>query len=260
MKSVLTNKVDLILLDIMMPGMDGYSVFARLRAEPLTQKIPVIFVTALDLEQHEIVGLDMGAVDYLTKPINPDITKLRIRNQLELKRARDHFEKLATIDGLTGIFNRRHFDELFTQEWQRSRRSGSLLSILLMDIDYFKLFNDNYGHGAGDDCLRKVAGCLSGRLERATDIVARYGGEEFVCLLPETNRDGARHIGERLRSCIAALKIPHAHSPSADHITISIGGATIKPEKTTSPQDLLNLSDQRLYEAKRLGRNRLVHG
>ncbi len=248
---------DLILLDVMMPGMDGYSVCSKLQDHPLTKKIPVIFVTALEQEQHEIIGLGLGAIDYLTKPVNPAITQLRIRNYLELKRARDYFENLSLIDGLTGIYNRRSFDERLRLEWPRAVRSGSPLSILLMDIDYFKLFNDNYGHQTGDDCLRRVATALNGNIERSTDLLARYGGEEFVCLLPGTGNEGACHFGDRLRRSVADLGIPHAHSKAAPSVTISLGCASITPDKDARWEDLVKTADDNLYKAKEAGRNRI---
>ena len=252
-----TQMPKLILLDIMMPNMDGYAVFAKLREIPNTKDIPVIFVTSLDQEGHEVFGLELGAVDYITKPINPGIARLRVRNQLELKKARDYLEKLSTIDGLTGIANRRFFDNQLVLEWQRSIRSKAPLTLIMLDIDFFKPFNDNYGHCAGDECLRKVASSIAGSMRRTTDIAARYGGEEFVCLLPDTTLEGAVQIGEQLRSNIVDLKIPHDHSQIANHVTLSVGCATATPSLESYPKDLLILADTNLYRAKKNGRNRV---
>ena len=178
---------DLILLDVMMPEMDGYEVCTRLKGDTKTQTIPIIFVTAMDHEEEETKGLNVGAIDYLAKPIRPAIVRARVRNHLELKRYRDNLECLSSTDGLTGIANRRRFDEFLDREWLRARRCQTPLSLILMDIDLFKGYNDHYGHLAGDDCLRHLAREMTACLRRPTDLVARYGGEEFACLLPDTD-------------------------------------------------------------------------
>lgn len=249
---------DLILLDIMMPSMDGYKVCEKLRKDDFTQSIPVIFVTALEQTQYEMTGLESGAVDYLTKPINPGIAKLRVRNHLQLKQARDQLERLADTDGLTDIPNRRYFDQRMIQEWYRALRTQSFLSLLIADIDFFKAFNDSYGHLVGDKCLKRLTKTLSENLVRATDMVARYGGEEFVCLLPNTDHKGLYLIGEKLRHAVSALKIPHRNSKVADHVTLSLGGATMVPDSGRNPEELLKIADQNLYKAKKEGRNRLI--
>ncbi|HQN19877.1 MAG TPA: PleD family two-component system response regulator [Syntrophobacteraceae bacterium] len=246
---------DLILLDIVMPQMDGYEVCARLKADPRTQTIPVIFVTAMDLEEDETKGLALGAIDYITKPIRPPIVRARVRNHLELKRYRDLLERLTTTDGLTGIANRRRFDAFLESEWSRARRSQKPLSLIMLDIDFFKAFNDHYGHLAGDDCLRQVAQCLDGRVRRPADLVARYGGEEFACLLPETNAMGAATMAKRFLESMNELNIPHAYSEAADHVTLSMGVATIIPLIGQPSSELVRRADQLLYEAKQNGRN-----
>lgn len=246
---------DLILLDIVMPQMDGYEVCARLKADPRTRTIPVIFVTAMDLEEDETKGLALGAIDYIIKPIRPPIVRARVRNHLELKRYRDLLERLTTTDGLTGIANRRRFDAFLESEWSRARRSQKPLSLIMLDIDFFKAFNDHYGHLAGDDCLRQVAQCLDGRVRRPADLVARYGGEEFACLLPETNAMGAATMAKRFLESMNELNIPHAYSEAADHVTLSMGVATIIPLIGQPSSELVRRADQLLYEAKQNGRN-----
>ncbi|MBF0399771.1 MAG: diguanylate cyclase [Magnetococcales bacterium] len=249
---------DLILLDIMMPEMDGYAVCEHLKKDPRTADIPVIFITALNQVGDESKGLQLGAIDYITKPISPDLVLLRVRNHMQFKKMSDRFRDMATLDGLTGIPNRRRFDQFLTQEWHRSLRAKSPLSLILMDIDFFKPYNDNYGHSAGDDCLRTVAQALATCLTRATDLVARYGGEEFVCVLPETDSAGAVQFGEKIRHAISRLQIPHAYSKTGPHVTISLGVTTSIPSQAAKPEELICVADQNLYRAKDEGRNRLA--
>lgn len=249
--------VDLVLLDIMMPGMNGYELCHRLKADPATCNIPVIFITAMSEVEDETRGLEIGAVDYITKPFTMAIVKARVRTHLELKRHRDLLENLSSLDGLTGIPNRRRFDEVARKEWKRSIREGVPLSLLLIDIDGFKAFNDNYGHLAGDDCLKQVATTLAHVIRRPSDFLARYGGEEFVALLPRTDRAGAAIVAEQMREAVAGLGIPHAHSPTAPNLTISLGVATVLPTIRHSLSGLIDAGDQALYRAKHGGRNRV---
>ncbi len=258
LERAMTARPDLILLDIMMPGMDGYEVCRRLKAEPATQDIPVIFVTALGAEADEARGLQAGAIDYITKPISPAIVRMRVHNHLELKRHRDLLAEMATLDGLTGIANRRRFDELLQLEWHRARRTGHPLSLLMIDIDHFKRYNDRYGHLQGDDCLRAVAQALCRAMQRGGDLVARYGGEEFVCILAETDAAGAQAVAERLLAQVAALQIPHEDSPVAPQVTISIGYCTATSLSGHTWQQLVSCADRNLYQAKQAGRNRVA--
>lgn len=248
---------DLILLDVVMPDMDGYEVCAKLKADEKTRDIPVIFVTAMDQEEDESKGLNAGVIDYITKPVRSSIVKARVRNHLELKRYRDLLKELSTVDGLTGIPNRRRFDEVLESEWRRARRNQTPLSLLLMDIDFFKAYNDHYGHVAGDDCLRQLAKGLAEIVRRPADLVARYGGEEFVLLLPDTDADGAIWVANRVQEKVKHLNIPHVYSTVADHVTFSIGAATLVPTDNETLFDLIQCADKLLYAAKQNGRNRV---
>ena len=254
---VARDNPDLVLLDVMMPGMDGYDVCRRLKQQPETQNIPVIFVTARTETVDEELGLNLGAVDYIAKPFHLAIVKSRVRNHINLKLKTDLLESLALLDGLTNIPNRRRFDEALEQEWKRSVRTGTPLSLIMSDIDFFKRYNDNYGHGMGDICLKQVATALAAAITRPSDLVARYGGEEFVALLPETDAEGARLIAERFRSNAEALQIPHERSDASRWVTVSVGVASLIPKAEDAFQELMKQADHMLYRAKELGRNRV---
>lgn len=252
---------DLILLDVMMPGKNGYEVCREIKDNPSTREIPVIFLTGRGNEQDEVTGFQAGAVDYITKPFNPLIGIARINTHIELKRRGDMLERLAGLDGLTGIPNRRKFDEFFDAEWKRCQRHGDPLSVLLADIDYFKRYNDFYGHAMGDSTLKKVASIISQSAPRVEDLTARYGGEEFVCVLPQTTQAGACEVAGRILQRINALNIPHEQSDAAEHVTLSIGVASTIPEIGAAKDELVENADKALYQAKRAGRNqKFVHG
>ncbi|MDK2954622.1 MAG: hypothetical protein PWQ57_118 [Desulfovibrionales bacterium] len=248
---------DLILLDVMMPEMDGYEVLKRLKRNHRTRNIPVIFVTSKNQLEDEIRGLSLGAVDYISKPFYVPIVKARVKNHMELKRKTDLLERLALLDGLTGIPNRRKFDIHFKRELRRVARSGLPLSVIMADIDYFKGYNDHLGHGAGDDCLRLTARALSLQLKRPGDLAARYGGEEFSVVLPETDLQGALALAEAMRNAVAELKIEHPASPVGEYVTMSLGLAVAIPAKDAEPAQLLAVADNQLYKSKQLGRNRV---
>ncbi|MCX7708992.1 MAG: diguanylate cyclase [Clostridia bacterium] len=249
----------LILLDIIMPVMDGYEVCRRIKENPVTREIPVIFVTSMDEENDEAKGLELGAIDYITKPFSIPIVKIRVKNQLELKRHRDLLERLSSLDGLTGIPNRRQFDFFLEHEWQNAIRTQLPISLIMMDIDFFKAFNDNYGHLSGDDCLKKVAKALENTNRRSTDLVARYGGEEFACVLPRTDLGGALLVANRFKEVVESLSIKHAFSSVVDHITLSIGVNSVVPEYGATSAEFIKNVDALLYTAKRNGRNRVHH-
>jgi len=254
------NPPDLILLDIMMPEINGYEVCRRLKANSRSMHIPLIFITALDASDDEAKGFELGAVDYITKPFKPIIVKARVRTHIQLKLKTDIIERMASIDGLTDISNRRNFDVTLENELRRVARNNSLLSLILMDIDFFKKYNDHYGHAEGDTCLRRVAKALAGCMQRAGDFVARYGGEEFVIILPETDRTGAIEIAEKVRLAVIGLNIEHAASDVARHVSLSLGVTTVLGGQTVSPVDVINEADAALYKAKASGRNCVISG
>lgn len=248
---------DLVLLDVVMEGMDGHQVCQALKADPATSHIPIIFVSAKGEENDEAQGLEMGAVDYISKPFNPIIVRARVNTHLTLKLQNDYLRNLASLDGLTGIANRRIFDERLASAWRQACRASTPLSLLMIDIDCFKQFNDHFGHLQGDQCLKRVASALATSVGRPYDLVARYGGEEFICLLPDTDTAGALQIAQNLQAQIESLQIEHPASTAADLITLSIGAATVQPALHTDSSQLLQAADAELYKAKHAGRNRI---
>jgi len=246
---------DLILMDIVMPGLDGFEVCAELKKDERTRNIPVVFLTAKWETSEEAKGLELGAVDYIRKPFSPPIIRARIRNHLELKRNRDLLQNLSTLDGLTNIPNRRRFDEIFVHEWTRALRTKSPLSLLFIDIDHFKNYNDLYGHVTGDNCLKTVARVLQSSLGRPADFLARFGGEEFIILLPDTSETGCLHLAENIRTTLKMLHIDHQDSSVADYLTVSIGAVTCNDVTQCNRVQLLEEADKLLYMAKHDGRN-----
>jgi len=246
---------DLILLDVVMPGLDGYAVCRRLKLDPRTCEIPVVFVTSQSDSSEEEEGLAAGAVDFISKSASANVMRARVNTLLTLKRQADLLRSLAQLDGLTGLANRRHFDSKMEVEWRRGTRSGGPLSLIMIDLDYFKDFNDCYGHQAGDACLQRVATCLQAAFTRASDLVARYGGEEFVCVLPETPLSGAASKAQSLESAIRALGIAHAKTLVAGGVvTISLGVAAVVPSVRSDCAQLILGADRSLYLAKNAGR------
>lgn len=244
---------DLILLDLMMPGMDGYEVCRRLKDNDRTRNIPVMFVTGADSEAAEAQGINVGAVDYLTRPISSPILRARVRTHVNARRQNLMYEQLASVDGLTGLANRRRFDQALAQEWERARRTREPLALLFADVDHFKRYNDTYGHGAGDDVLRQVARQLLFASRRPADLAARYGGEEVVLLMPDTDLDGVVAVAEDLRESVAQLRI------GSGYLTISVGCSSRVPIGDQSAMVLLEQADAELYRAKRGGRNRVCY-
>ena len=248
---------DLVLLDVQMPGMDGYEVCSRLKANEATRDIPVIFVTAQRDELSETRGLDCGAVDFISKPFNPTIVRARVRTHVVLKAQGDLLRRWAYIDGLTGVHNRRSFDERLAAEWGRALRNHTAMSVVLLDVDYFKRYNDRYGHQAGDACLRRVAATLWAGLKRPGDLLARYGGEEFACLLPDTALAGALKVARQLGQYVFAQQIEHADSSVAPVLTVSLGVCSKGEGNSGSVAELMRLADVQLYAAKAGGRHQV---
>jgi diguanylate cyclase (GGDEF)-like protein len=266
------SQPDLMLLDAEMPGMSGFQVCEALKADAALVDMPVIFVTSHCEPAFEVAGFEAGAADFIAKPVSAPLVLARVKTQLRVKRMADELRRIATIDVLTSVANRRRFDESLQQEWRRARRAGSPLALLMIDVDHFKSFNDRYGHPAGDACLRSVAQALVGVGLRPADLVARYGGEEFVLLLPQTARSGAEHVAHRVLDAIEALAIAHEASPTAHHLTASIGVTCYDEESDCwlppsadsryvddlrarcSPGLLVQAADKALYSAKKAGR------
>jgi two-component system, chemotaxis family, response regulator WspR len=270
-----------ILQDLVMPDVDGLMLVRFFRKNPLTAAIPIIVLSSKEQALDKGRAFTEGASDYLVKI--PDKIELLARIRLhsdrfcaerdrdeayraldalrrKLEESNAELQRLTHLDGLTGVANRRRFDEFLDTEWRRARRNGSPLSVALVDIDYFKRFNDSYGHQGGDECLRRVAGALAGAVRRASDLLARYGGEEFAAILPEVPHAGARTVAHALHEAVVALRLPHGASAVADHVTISLGVATLRPADLGDdpPAKLVALADEALYQAKREGRNRVV--
>jgi diguanylate cyclase (GGDEF)-like protein len=263
------ERPELVLLDIQMPGMDGFETCMGLKANPQTQDIPVIFITASADIENKIKGLSVGAVDYITKPFQFEEVLARVKVHLELRfltqkvqeqaislqRANRELLRLANLDGLTGIANRRRFDEYLDNEWRRLTRQEDYLSLILCDIDYFKSYNDHYGHQAGDTCLKQVAKTIEATLCRPGDLVARYGGEEFVIILPHTEPDGAIKVAENICLNIQLLELVHEYSKVSSYITLSLGVSCLVPNPQVRATQLVASADQALYHAKEKGRN-----
>jgi len=251
--------VDLILLDVVMPELDGFEVCRRLKSDDRTAQIPVIFVTAREDTEDETQGFDAGGVDYITKPAKPVIVRARVRTHLELKQSRDLLAHLAMIDPLTGIPNRRRFDSSLELEWQRAARNERWLSLAILDVDYFKRFNDTYGHARGDDCLKAIAETVSTLARRPGELVARIGGEEFAVILPEVDAASMQDLMAALLGRVDDLSIEHAGSECAKNVTVSIGAVTLVPDRDAPPSEAVQTADRLLYQAKESGRAHCVH-
>ena len=249
------NDIDLILLDIEMPDINGYDVCKRIKNNETIKNIPIIFITGRTSQEDEEYGLNLGAIDYITKPFNKAIVKLRIKNYLDLKIKNDMLEKLSMYDGLTNIRNRRFFDETFEKTFSEIKRDKKSLAVLMIDIDFFKPYNDNYGHGQGDETLRKVAKALEKTIKRASDFVARYGGEEFVILLKDINKDGVETVANNLLNAVRELKITHEFSKIENYVTVSIGVSYYNSSSDITKLELLLKADETLYNVKNSGRN-----
>jgi diguanylate cyclase (GGDEF)-like protein len=277
-KASIYSEIDLILIDIIMSEMDGVEACRLIKAVDYLRDTPIIVVTVKDEIKYLQMAFAMGAVDFITKPLNKVELLARVRSALRLKyeidrrKAREKelrvikeqledtsfvLKRLSSEDELTGISNRRGFESYLDQEWKRASRYDVPVSLILVDIDFFKEYNDTYGHQSGDQCLKEVASVLNGTLHRPADFVARYGGEEFVIILPNTDMNGGEVIAEKLREGVEALGIIHSSSQASGRVTISLGVATAMPSQNFSPSELVAAADQALYLAKQVGRNKV---
>lgn len=247
----------LILLDVVMPGMDGFALLKALQEELVTRSVPVILITSLADAVHEEQGLVSGAVDYITKPFNPVIVKVRVDTHIKLYHYRRRAEEQSMTDQLTGVANRRRYDQVSREKWGEAVRLSRPISICMFDIDRFKVYNDIFGHPAGDQVIASVAGTAASLLRRSTDFFARYGGEEFVALLLGDSSEKAFAHMKKVRAAVEALRIPHDPSVS-DWVTVSVGGVTVTPAAGSSYDFFLQIADAMLYDAKRFGRNGVV--
>jgi diguanylate cyclase (GGDEF)-like protein len=268
----LRDRPDLVLIDVMMPVMDGYEAARRMRDSSPDEWVPIIFLSSKEDDQDLDRAIEAGGDDYLVKPVTFVVLNAKIRalhrietmrNKLleasrELGTANRELEKLSRQDGLTGIANRRYFDSYLENEVRRAARDRTSLSLILSDVDYFKAYNDCYGHQAGDDCLKQVAAALSSAGRRPADLAARYGGEEFAIVLPGTVSEGAIDVAQAVDRVIAGLAIAHSRSDVSQSITLSQGIVALIPDKETAPEDLIQRADQALYQAKQQGRNRYI--
>ena len=268
------ERPDIILLDAQLPDIDGFDVALKIRAlEKAEDWTAIIFLTSMAKDEDLARGIEVGGDDYLMKPISEVVLKAKIRAMhrlVEMQRslvkvtqqlndANVRLQKLSATDGLTGIANRRMYDELALREWRRCERMRKPFALVMIDVDHFKLFNDKYGHQTGDECLKKVADQVGRAAPRATDLAARYGGEEFVLVLGETDTDGAKWIANRLRQQVSELNIPH-YATESRHVTISCGVASVMPSEKYSLDVLLKSADHALYEAKKAGRDQVGVG
>jgi diguanylate cyclase (GGDEF)-like protein len=269
------DRPDLVLLDIIMPGLSGFDVARRIRQlEQNGDWTPIIFLTARASDEDMAHGVEVGGDDYLVKPVSEVVLRAKVRAMQRIAQMRyslivltrklddanRELTRLSSVDGLTGIANRRHFDDTLLREWRRAARSKGRLALLAADVDFFKQFNDGYGHQAGDECLKAVAGALASVLKRPSDLVARYGGEEFFAILPDTDAEGALRVAEAMRAAVQALAIPHEFSPLGPVVTASFGVAarSAEPGQDSAFVSLLKDADSTLYQAKRAGRNRVL--
>ena len=252
-------KPDIILLDIIMPGMDGYAVISALKKSKKTRDIPIIIITALNSYEDEEKGLALGATDYISKPFSPLIVRLRIRNQINMLTQLRTIERLSMIDPLTNLPNRRSFEIQLNSEWVRAQREQTPISILFIDADKFKNYNDNYGHQQGDIALQALAKTFAEILKRPADFSARWGGEEFVALLSNTDLKGAIEVAEQIRRNVEEMDIPYADGP-VTKLTVSIGINTLEQVQSDMMiEEFISVADKALYEAKAKGRNRVCY-
>ena len=252
--------IDIVLLDLHLPDGSGFDICQIVRGDRETYSSPsIIVMTGSDSVEDELRCLELGANDYITKPLHELVLKARIKIKLELLRKTTLLNKLARIDGLTEVANRRAFDETLVREWHRCKRAGQPLSLLLVDVDEFKKFNDTYGHASGDMCLRQVALLLSNVFKRASDLVARFGGEEFAVIMPNTSQQDAVSLANIALGKMVERKIPHNTSSAHDVVTFSGGLITTFPvDVDLTAEEIIEQADTQLYAAKKQGRARIM--
>ena len=253
---------DIVLLDAVMPVMDGFTCCAKLQTLLGGDHTPVLMITGLEDEESVAQAFAAGATDYITKPIHWAVLRQRVRRLLQqtqlyrqLESANQVLQRLVSLDGLTQLANRRRFDEYLYQEWQRMAREQTPIALILGDIDFFKLYNDTYGHQAGDECLRQIAKTINSSVKRPADLAARYGGEEFAVILPNTEATGGAKVAAEIQHKVQLLQIPHQSSLISPYVTLSLGIASVVPWPESFPALLINAADKALYQAKTAGRN-----
>lgn len=284
---MLSKSYDLIIIDIFMEGGKGIYACEKIKSEPRLRDVPLIAVTDTLSMEHMLMAFEVGVSDYISKPLENKIeliprvnSALNLKKEMEVRKAREKdlkkmtalleasnrklqsanrlLKAMATIDGLTGVANRRYFEMVIRREWKVAVRSKSSLSVLLADIDYFKSFNDIYGHQRGDKCLQMFAAALKNSLKRPSDLVARFGGEEFIALLPETDQPGAEAVAQRMQFLVKEMKVRHEGSKVSSRITFSMGICCLVPDENSTIECLVAAADKALYQAKNDGRNRYV--
>ncbi|MDZ8070939.1 MAG: PleD family two-component system response regulator [Nostoc sp. DedQUE08] len=256
---------DIVLLDAIMPDMDGFECCTQLELLDCNKHTPVLMITGLEDQESVDRAFAVGAMDFVTKPIHWPVLRQRVKRLIQQSQLQQKLEtmnlelqRLVTIDGLTQVANRRRFEEYFSQEWQRLKREQRPLSLILCDVDFFKLYNDTYGHRVGDRCLQKIAQAIKDIIKRPGDLVARYGGEEFAVILPNTDTKGAIHVADQICHAVRALAIPHQNSQVSSHVTISVGFTTEIPQPDSDLEEMIAAADRALYQAKAAGRDRFV--
>lgn len=258
-----TTPVDMIIMDVEMPGLNGFETTRLIREWLGGHWIPIIFVTGRNEDESYREGIEAGGDDYLIKPVSAMIIKAKIRAMERITEMRDQLnqlnaelEALSQLDSLTQTYNRRTFNEMAQQQWLLAARQQNAISVLMIDVDHFKLYNDHYGHPAGDTCLKKITQAIRSSLNRPFDLLGRYGGEEFIVLLPETDSQGAMRVAESINAELEKMALRHEVSPSYHQVTVSIGGASCAHTISYSLEDLIKRADRALYKAKHSGRNR----
>jgi diguanylate cyclase (GGDEF)-like protein len=246
---------DLILLDVMMDGISGLETCKTLKRNSKTQHIPIIFITSMHDQDDQNLCWEAGCVDFVAKPVNGVTLRNRIKAHLTLKLQTDLLRRMSFVDGLTGLYNRHLLEDVMVKLTSHVNRSKQPLSLMMIDVDWFKHYNDTYGHLEGDECLKSVAQEIKKSLQRPTDLAIRYGGEEFLCLLPDTDDQGVEHIAKLMLESVQNLGVEHKLS-EFEVVTISIGIHTVCSSENASLVDALAKADEALYAAKQLGRNR----